>query len=162
MKMKKESAANTVPDQAKQRQKEAFARWYAKKKTTFNAQRRQRYWTDDAVRQKAIEAARDYRARMAENRPPPTRLYKAQEVEVYTVTQMGEHVGRSADTLRKWEAKGLLPKPLFPEQSRLYTENQMTLVDQFVRQLDGCVDRKERAEVEGVWAKTFAKCWEEI
>lgn len=160
----KKTAADkdVIPDRAKQRQREAFARWYAKKKKAFNAERRQRYWEDEEHRQKAIEAARDYRERLAENRPPPSREYKGQQVQVFTVTELGEHVGRSADTLRAWEAKGLLPKPLFTEHSRLYTEHQLTLVDQLVRRLEMAADREERAVIEEIWAKRLADHWEEV
>lgn len=159
---KEKSKKGTVPDRAKQRQSEAFARWYAKKKKAFNAERRQRYWNDEEMRQKAIEAARDYRARMAEQRPPPTREYNGKEVQVFTISEMADHVGLSAHTLRGWETKGLIPKPIFDEYSRLYTEHQIVLVDRMAKRIAMAEDRADRRQIEETWSQKLAEKWEDV
>lgn len=50
-------------------------------------------------------------------------------IHLYEISEVGREIGRDALTLRKWERKGIIPKPLFTFKGRrLYTRGQIDLL----------------------------------
>lgn len=141
---------------------EYFQGYYRDRKAELSQKRQNSYRTDPAYREKAKQAARDYRARKkkekaklrAEGKLPPARqrgprkpvtvVLKGDRCSAYTVTVTAGRLGRSVDTLNYWTKAGLLPvTPLRSKRGdRLYTEG-MILVMQMAIYKRGKVSRKD-------------------
>lgn len=51
-------------------------------------------------------------------------------ITVYYVGKLAEELGRTSQTIRKWEVAGILPKPLFKDKMgrRMYSEEQIEVI----------------------------------
>lgn len=116
-----------------------FGDWYGDNKAEYNAKRRARYQKDKQYRNKAVKSSRRYRDAGPrelddEGRVKQFRVLKGVEMEVFTITTVSDRTGKTAQTIRKWEAKGFIPKPIFRTRVRLYTEAQVKLLTAFAEQ----------------------------
>ena len=98
-----------------------FKRWYDKNKAKVNKRRKEAYNSDPSIRAAAVERAREYRA----SHPAPSRAGESRMkssngvlVESFRISQVAEAIGRSVQTIRLWEAKGLIPTPTIKSSYR--------------------------------------------
>lgn len=109
------------------RQNSSFNSWYGRKSQEYNKDRRERYQTDPAFREKARLQAAAYRQRLRnENFPVPER-----RKGLNTSTRVAALLKVSTQTLRNWEAKGVIPKASNGGKHRLYTDHQVALLESF-------------------------------
>lgn len=56
--------------------------------------------------------------------------YKGETLMLYPISKLASELGRSSDTIRKWEISGVLPKPIFKDKHgrRLYTQEQIDAI----------------------------------
>lgn len=62
-----------------------------------------------------------------------------EELELFYVDKLASELGRTPQTIRKWEVSGILPKPIFKDKNnrRLYSQEQ----------IDAIVDCAERSNI---------------
>lgn len=62
-----------------------------------------------------------------------------EEIELFYVDRLASELGRTPQTIRKWEVSGILPKPIFKDKNnrRLYSQEQ----------IDAIVDCAEQSNV---------------
>lgn len=55
---------------------------------------------------------------------------KGREVRLYYINRLAEELGRTPQTIRKWEVSGILPRPIFRDKSgkRMYSEEQIKVI----------------------------------
>jgi hypothetical protein len=109
-------------------QKEAFRAWYDRNRRAFNAARRQKYLTDRARREKARSQAAKYRQSVRETGKLP-----ALRRGLFTVSHLAAVLGVSAQTVRNLEAKEIIPKASHPGKHRLYSAEQVSLLQQLMK-----------------------------
>lgn len=53
-----------------------------------------------------------------------------EELELFYIERLANELGRTPQTIRKWEVSGILPKPLFRDKQgrRLYTLEQINTI----------------------------------
>lgn len=58
------------------------------------------------------------------------------EVELFYIDKLASELGRTPQTIRKWEVSGILPKPIFKDKNgrRLYSEDQINAIVQCAEQ----------------------------
>lgn len=63
--------------------------------------------------------------------------WKGRMIKLCTTGELGSYIGRDPLTIRLWERKGILPKPLFStkRKMRLYTENQVIGIKRLIQEL---------------------------
>lgn len=155
---------------------EYFQHYYQERRDDLSVKRHNLYHTDPEYREKAKQAARDYRRRKKEERDrlraagelPPARVRgprKPVKVMVngntclaYTVTLTAERLGRSVDTINYWTKVGLLPiTPLRSKRGdRLYTD-AMIVVMQMAISRRGKVALRDKTfyeEIRDGWIET--------
>lgn len=140
----------------------AFKKWYDNNKKEFNAKRRARYHKDKEYREKAQENSKRRREVKATAKPAPgpeVREHNGEEVLVYTVVQASERIGRSTATIRSWERRGLIPKPIFPGHARRYTKNQIDLLASMVAEADKHTSKHEQNRVYVDHVRTLETHW---
>lgn len=138
-----------------------FNSWYEKNKDDYNAKRRERYQRDKGYRRKALKNSRRYRDEGAigrQNERNMVRVFNGEEVEVFTISAVAEQVGRTAQTIRKWEARGMIPKPVFKSRTRLYTQHQINLLilfaEKFPKMWDDSKEVREMSkQLKHAWRK---------
>lgn len=113
-------------------QKDYFAQWYRENKKDLSRKRKQRYARDKNYREKAKAQARRYRREHPRPaRPRQVKRFRelnGQDVQVFQIGEAAQKVGCGMSTIRSWEAKGVIPKPVFDDWKRLYTERQIRLM----------------------------------
>ena len=117
-----------------------YNRWYDRNGATRNERRREAYVRDPAARKANIERARKWRKDRAKGVAISREIYKFLDgirVRVYSTGQVADKVGVSPQTLRVWDQKDLLPKPLFPGTHRYYTRAQVKEITTITRRLRG-------------------------
>lgn len=64
-----------------------------------------------------------------------TSTIKGEEVKLYFIASLAEALGRTTQTVRKWEISGMIP-PCFKDSNgrRLYTEEQINLIVQIAEE----------------------------
>ena len=112
--------------------KEYNATYYGKNKDELLEKKRARYHSDPEYRQRQIEAARAYRKKVSENKPPITVEYGDSRAFAYRVRVLAERVNRSVSTINHWQRLGVLPQTPFYSDGghRLYTDDMITVVSQ--------------------------------
>lgn len=65
--------------------------------------------------------------------------FNGEEVELFYIDRLATELGRTPQTVRKWEVSGILPKPIFKDKlgRRLYSQEQ----------IDAIVECAERSNV---------------
>ena len=144
--------------------KTGFARWYEENREAHNAARRKRYKSDKAYREEINLKAAEYRR---EN-PAPSRAglssmktVGGKLVRVYRLGEVAKMIGRSQQTVRKWEAEGYIPKPSITSAHRFYTDHQVKLLSELAdlievtwkgnREVFTTVVAAKRAEISANW-----------
>ena len=53
-----------------------------------------------------------------------------EELELFYVDRLASELGRTPQTIRKWEVSGILPKPIFKDKNnrRLYSQEQIDAI----------------------------------
>ena len=53
-----------------------------------------------------------------------------EEVRLFYIDRLAYELGRTAQTIRKWEISGILPKPIFKDKNgrRLYSQEQIDAI----------------------------------
>ena len=118
----------------KERNRESVRRWYRSHSEEYNTKRRDRYSKDPSIREKAQLRAKLYRDSKRNGRAIERELYRTvngSNVQVYTSGQVAEIIGRTPQMLRNWQSNGWIPQPSIPGKHRLYTDNQVDLIDEF-------------------------------
>lgn len=118
----------------KERNRESVRRWYSSHSEEYNTKRRDRYSKDPSIREKAQLRAKLYRDSKRNGRAIERELHRTlngSSVRVYTSGQVAEIIGRTPQMLRNWENKSWIPHPTIPGKHRLYTEHQVSLIDDF-------------------------------
>lgn len=147
-----------------ERQKKAFKRWYERHKKSFNAKRKERYRKDPEYRNKVIQTVRKARERVRAVDEPKIRVreYKGKEVPVFSITDVAVKIERSPDTIRAWEKRGLIPKPVFPGSIRLYTKAQILLLRWLVGEVDKAPSKVAQKEVLEACRDELFNAWEKV
>lgn len=67
---------------------------------------------------------------MAGRKPRLFRFPNGNTVEVFTIGELAEELGRTRDAIRKWELSGVLPPTCFRDNRghRLYTQEQIDAI----------------------------------
>src|SRR5690606_13833470 len=126
--------------------------WYEENKEEVNRKRQEKYEQDPEYREKAIARARFYYwtkkrkneltkevdldevelkstklIRIDIANPEDVRYGTSIEVPVYDAGQLGKYMTRSAQTIRLWERKGIIPVAFWRDARgyRLYTEDHV-------------------------------------
>lgn len=57
-------------------------------------------------------------------------VIKGEEVELFYIDKLASELGRTPQTIRKWEVAGILPKPIFRDKNnrRLYSQEQIDAI----------------------------------
>lgn len=111
----------------------AYRKWYAANKAKFNKARAEKYASNEAMREEARRKQKIYR----DTKPREVadgqhyRLIKGHHVEVFRIGKVGEMIGRDEQTIRSWERKGYIPKPIIKSTHRFYTPVQVQLMREF-------------------------------
>lgn len=60
------------------------------------------------------------------------KLPNGEIVTLYYIGKLAEELGRTSQTVRKWEVSGILPKPIFKDKQgkRMYSEEQIDTIVQ--------------------------------
>ena len=59
-----------------------------------------------------------------------TVVINGEELELFYVDRLASELGRTPQTIRKWEVSGILPKPIFKDKNnrRLYSQEQIDAI----------------------------------
>lgn len=136
--------------QTKEEKKAKFREWYATNKAVVNAKRQKKYEEDEAYRLSTLARAAAWREQNpAASRAGASRfkVVKGKEVEAFRITEVGKMIGRSDQTIRDWEARGLIPRPTIESAHRYYTKHQVKLLQELCDIAE--VVRGETREVSG-------------
>lgn len=59
-----------------------------------------------------------------------TLTINGEEIELFYIERLATELGRTPQTIRKWEVSGILPKPIFKDKQgrRLYTQEQINAI----------------------------------
>lgn len=98
---------------------EYYEKWYQDNKASLSERRKKKYAEDKEYRQKAVQAARDYRASKGAPKPDSYSL---------TFGDMAEALGVTLWTLRQWKEKNYYPSPLSHGGRLWFTEGQAGLL----------------------------------
>lgn len=104
-----------------------FQVWYEENKTKISRKRRKRYKADPKYRERVLEYTRSYReAKRKTAKPRPG----------YSVTEAAVLIGRTAQTIRDWEKRKLIPRVRDERGYRRYTKQQVSLLKTMGKVLD--------------------------
>jgi hypothetical protein len=141
----------------------AYRKWYQKNREEFNRKRAEAYAADPEKRAAAQVKQKIYRDTKPRNPEPGQhfRLIKSQHVEVFRIGTVAEMIGRDEQTIRSWERKGYIPKPIVKSAHRFYTTKQVALMQEFgeistavrwKRKLSAIALPKKIKEIKALWA----------
>jgi DNA-binding transcriptional MerR regulator len=129
-----------------------YGKWYEQNKEKVAESRHKRYKNDPEYREKVqararyhywtkkrtnhltqevnideVELSSSKTIRVDINNPEDARYGQSVEVPVYDAGQLGKYMGRSAQTIRLWERRGVTPAAFWRNAQgyRLYTEDQV-------------------------------------
>lgn len=145
------------------KQKLYFQEWYAKNKEKLRKSRRKRYMEDEEYRNKV----RSHSAEWRRTHPAPVRaparskVLNGVEVTAFRISEAAGQVGRSDQTIRDWEEKGIIPKPTIDKAHRFYTLGQIGLMKGLADLIDVLryAGRGELAEAVACKSQEIHKCW---
>ena len=104
-----------------------FQVWYEENKRTISRNRRKRYKTDSAYRERVLNHTRVYRKAISKTHKPRPG---------FSVTEAAIRIGRTAQTIREWEKHKLIPKTRDDRGYRRYTSSQIALLKTLGKALD--------------------------
>lgn len=119
----------------KSREKSAFKAWYEKNKDSLSEQRRRRYQADPEFREAVLARAAQWRR---DNPEKVSRVGQAglkdingRKLECFRMSEACRRIGCSDQSIRDWEASGLIPEPTVQSAHRYYTAAQIELLRDF-------------------------------
>lgn len=126
----------------------SFKTWYKTNKKSLNKGRRAKYDTDEEYRQRVLQMNRDARARRRVKQKKEkdaergATLLRAATVpwkqsgQLFTIGALARSLGRSVQTVRLWEERGLIPPTQHRSEKgdRLYTSEQITRAVEILRE----------------------------
>jgi len=105
--------------------------WYVKNSERTKTQRNEEYQENPDIRELKIRRAREYRERRKAG-GKVERVYHREinghHVQVYSLGYVADQAGTYSQMLINFEKRGWIPKPIFKENHRLYTAEQMKLI----------------------------------
>jgi len=104
-----------------------FQLWYQKNRKKLSKRRRERYKADPGYREQVLEHTRVYRTKARK---------KAKPRPGFSVTEAAVRIGRTAQTIREWEKRKLIPKTRDDRGYRRYTSQQVGLLRVLGKTLD--------------------------
>lgn len=138
-------------------EKNSWQKWYDENKTEYNKKRAQRYANDPEYREKVrgraklyywtkrrkpkdataqeredVELTSSVELKVTIKNPDDVRYGETITVPGYTTGQIGKLLNRTAQTVRLWIKRGILPEATYRSESgpryRYYTEDQMKVI----------------------------------
>lgn len=114
--------------------------YYEEHKEVISERRRTRYWTDSAYRARVQARSRkQYRSKSAsKDKDIGYTVKMIDSIEVFTIKYVAQMTGKCEDTIRAWEAKGIIPKSTYTDKRgwRLYSSEQIQLLTVAFRKVD--------------------------
>lgn len=162
-----------------------YQEWYEKNKEDIARKRQERYENDPEYREKAIARSRfHYWNKQRKNsvpqpvdmddivlestraipvqieNPMDARYGTAIEVPVFNAGELGKLLERSAQTIRLWERRGVIPKAFWRDGRgyRLYTQDQVIAFLECKHLLDLPMRNIE----DSVFSKELTEAWEDM
>ncbi len=121
----------------KSRENSAFKAWYEKNKESLSEQRKRRYEADpefrDAVLARAAQWRRDNPEKTSRVGQARLKEINGHKVECFRMSEACRRIGCSDQSIRDWEASGLIPKPTLQSAHRYYTARQIELLGDFFK-----------------------------
>ena len=114
--------------QRAEKNRESFRNYYHANKDDYNARRRAKYAKDKEARKKARERAAKYRKEKPTIERELRRELNGRMVRVFSTGEVAQEMGRTPQMLRNWEKEGMVPESVFPDQHRLYTKKQKSMI----------------------------------
>jgi len=108
--------------------------WYEANKERLSKKRKEKYHSDAALRAKAIERQRRYRAEHVRPSTKGSAQYRhidGELVRVYRIASAADRIGCSPEFIRKYEQRGIIPPPIVDSAQRYYTAEQIKLLRTF-------------------------------
>jgi hypothetical protein len=125
---------------AESEDKEYYKEYYEKKKKEISVARKLRYQTDPVHREKLKKKSRErYRKKL---KSPDKKLgYTIKHINgrpVFSIKYVLAVINKGRDFLETWEARGDIPRSTYVDKRgwRLYTQNQIDLLDFAIGQYD--------------------------
>lgn len=141
----------------------SFQRWYKSHAKEFNEKRRSRYRKDKSYREKIVERQAEYRARRSGAVKEKKQLTKLDVngnlQKVFRIGEVAQSLGRSQQTIRKWEKDGLLPGRTIETSHRYYTAVQVQQMGKLCLVLEEPI-KNRRARLLENWRNEALKVWE--
>lgn len=120
--------------------KEYNQEYYDQHKNTISEHRKSRYWTDPEYRAQVMARSRKrYQVESSSKDKDIGYTVKMKDrVEVFTIKHVANQIGKCEDTIRTWESKGIIPRPIYKESRgwRLYNSKQIQLLTAAFRMFD--------------------------
>lgn len=108
-----------------------FTDHYNKNRAAFNARRREKYRTDKVYRERVKKHTATYRATQT-GAPLDYKsirmVVKGKTATMWTMGKVCQLCARSPDSIRRWEATKLIPKPTLRGSHRVYSMHQIRLI----------------------------------
>lgn len=114
-------------------QKTPFQRWYSRNKEQFNARRMARYHSDPEYRSRVLGHVKTSRIKQEEARVDRDSL---------TIVEAAIEIGRTPQTIRKWEQDGMIPAVVDKGLHRRYTKHQVELMKELAAGFNDFKQRK--------------------
>lgn len=125
--------------------KTPFQRWYNRNKEEFNRKRTARYHNDPLYRASVLGHIKTSRIKKEAERVTPNSL---------TIVEASIEIGRTPQTIRKWEQDGHIPSVVDKGLHRRYTPNQVELMKELAKTFTDFKQRKATVyDIETVVAK---------
>lgn len=108
-----------------------YQKWYAVNKERLSVRRKQLYNSNPELREKIKERQKRYReSNPSRSKAGQTkvRMIDGKDHVVHRIGEAAVLISRDEQTIRNWEAKGLIPRPSVPGVHRYYTATQISLM----------------------------------
>lgn len=117
------------------RKNQASRDWYRANREKHNADRRAKYQTDEKYRSTVKERSREYK-RTNPKHEGSLRLVNGERIRMYRIGEVAKYLRCSIRTIRRWEAKGIIPPAgtralsshIQTNSHRVYTLHQIGLM----------------------------------
>lgn len=156
-----------MPEDARDKEQSEYnSTYYERHRQELLDKKRQRYREDPEYRRKLVDSAVARKKRLREENPPTAskearrgpmkpKLHRIDlngasvDSMMLSAGQLGKALGRTLQTIRNWEKKGILPEAMYRTERgvRLYTEFQVKKLKEAMeqaRQKDGAMLVRER------------------
>ncbi len=135
--------------------------WYKENKERMSAKRRKQYAESKEYRDQALRRSAEYRrqklGRVGDGKVEKT--WKGRKVICIRVGALAELTDVRPATISKLHRQGIIPESLF-EGYRLYTPNQVKMLQQFLPAWAKAKSRHEKQKVANRWTPKLHDRWE--